>query len=363
MIEARVAKKFTAGRESAEFSLNVELRASAGVTVLFGASGSGKTLTLDCIAGFTKPDSGRILLDDQILFDAAAKVNLRPQDRNCGYVFQNYALFPHMTLRENLAFAAERRPRLERHRRVGEMLEKFGLTSVAGRRPHEASGGEQQRCSIARALIGEPKLLLLDEPARGLDFPLRASLYSTLRQVRTDFHVPILLVTHDLDECFELGDDMLVLRQGRIAQSGPPREIMAHPASVEVARLLGMQNLFEAEIAALDPGRNTSRLKTREFELTGPYYPGRFLRDRVWVCVPSPELRVANGSKPDAVNRVSVKLIRAAETPHAVRLEFSRELTVEMSRAEFERQKDNRDWVVEIPPESIRILRHATEDI
>ena len=132
MIEARIAKRFAAGVESAEFSLNLELRAAAGVTVLFGASGSGKTLTLDCIAGFVAPDSGRILLDDQILFDAAAKVNLRPQDRNCGYVFQNYALFPHMTVRENLAFAAERRPRLERHRRVNEMIEKFQLDRDLG---------------------------------------------------------------------------------------------------------------------------------------------------------------------------------------------------------------------------------------
>ena len=164
MIEARIAKRFAPGRESAEFSLNVEFSAAAGVTVLFGASGSGKTLTLDCIAGFVRPDSGRILLDDEILFDAAARVNLRPQDRNCGYVFQNYALFPHMTLRENLAFAAERRPRLERHRRVSEMLEKFQLTAVSGRRPHEVSGGEQQRCSIARALIGEPRLHAQDQP-------------------------------------------------------------------------------------------------------------------------------------------------------------------------------------------------------
>ena len=163
MIQARIGKRFPPGPESAGFELSVELQAAAGVTVLFGASGSGKTLTLDCIAGFVTPDTGRVLLDDEILYDAAAKVNLRPQARNCGYVFQNYALFPHMTLRGNLAFAAERKPRLERHRRVNDMLEKFQLAGVSGRRPHEVSGGEKQRCSIARALIGEPKLLLLLE--------------------------------------------------------------------------------------------------------------------------------------------------------------------------------------------------------
>src|SRR5207342_2833788 len=142
----------------------------------FGPSGSGKTLTLDSIAGFVRPDDGRIILDDDILFDGPTGVYLPPQARNCGYVFQNYALFPHMTLRENLVFAAERRPRLERHRRVNDMLDTFRLADAAGRRPHEVSGGQRQRCSIARALIGGPKLLLLDEPAQGLDAPLRAEL-------------------------------------------------------------------------------------------------------------------------------------------------------------------------------------------
>ncbi|MGH9673587.1 MAG: ATP-binding cassette domain-containing protein, partial [Bryobacteraceae bacterium] len=145
MIQARIRKHFAAARESAAFTLDMDLRSGDGITVLFGPSGSGKTLTLDAIAGFLRPDEGRILLDDEILFDAAAGVHVPPQSRHCGYVFQNYALFPHMTLRENLEFAAERRPRLERHRRVGDMLEKFRLGEVAGRRPHEVSGGQKQR--------------------------------------------------------------------------------------------------------------------------------------------------------------------------------------------------------------------------
>src|ERR1700677_641601 len=187
MIQARIRKQFAPGPDSAGFSLDLEFSAGAGVTVLFGSSGSGKTLTLDSIAGFVRPDEGRILLDDQILFDGAAGVHLQPRARHCGYVFQNYALFPHMTLRQNLEFAVERAPRLERHRRVNEMLERFHLQDAAGRRPHEVSGGQRQRCSIARALIGSPKVLLLDEPTQGLDTPLRTELYTALRQVRVDF--------------------------------------------------------------------------------------------------------------------------------------------------------------------------------
>src|SRR5439155_18771292 len=138
------------------------------------------------------------------------------------------------------------------------------------------------------------------------------------------------------------------LRDGRVVQTGAPKDVLAQPANVEVARLLGVPNVFEAEITALDPGKNTSRLKLSEFELTGPYYPGRFLRDHVWLCVRAEDLRAqpANGSKPEVSNRVPVKLVRMSERPQAIRLEFSREITVEMSRAEFEQQKDNKEWLV-----------------
>src|SRR5450759_2258917 len=230
MLDARIRKTFRSGADSRGFTLDLELKASAGITVLFGPSGSGKTLTLDCIAGFVRPDEGRILLDDRILFDGASRVHLPPQARRTGYVFQNYALFPHMSLRRNLEFAVERLPRLERHRKVAEMLEQFRIGEVAGRRPHELSGGQKQRCSIARALIGGPRLLLLDEPARGLDAPLRNELYAVLHEVRRDFRIPILLVTHNLDECFELGEEMLVLRDGALVQSGSPRKVLDQPA-------------------------------------------------------------------------------------------------------------------------------------
>ncbi|HLJ16630.1 MAG TPA: ATP-binding cassette domain-containing protein [Bryobacteraceae bacterium] len=356
MILARIRKRFPAGPDSTGFALDIEFQATAGVTVLFGSSGAGKTLTLDCIAGFVRPDEGRILLDDEILFDAATEVHVPPRARHCGYVFQNYALFPHMTLRKNLEFAAERRPRLERHKQVTRMLEQFHLTEVAGRRPHELSGGQKQRCSIARALIGAPKLLLLDEPARGLDAPLRAELYTVLRQVRADFGTPILLVTHDLDECFELGDEMLVLREGRLVQSGTPRKVLEQPASVEVARLLGSFNLLAAEILALDPGRNVSLVRVGEFELTGPYFPGRLLGDRIWLCV-RPEVLAAlpRNGKPGP-NQIPAQLMRVVEKPQSVRLEFSGDLAVDLSRPEYERQRQNKEWLIEFPPQALRAL-------
>jgi len=356
MISARLRKTFPARPDSAPFSLELEFQAAAGVTVLFGPSGSGKTLTLDLIAGFERPDDGRILLDDEILFDGAAAVCLAPQSRNCGYVFQDYALFPHMTLRQNLEFAAERRPRLERHRRVNEMLEKFRLGDAAGRRPHEVSGGQRQRCSIARALIGAPKLLLFDEPAQGLDAPLRAEFYEVLRQVRTDFKTPMLLVTHDLDECFELGEEMLVLREGRLVQGGAPRAILDQPANADVARLLGVFNLIPAEIRALDPGRNSSKVQMGEHELEGPYFPGHLKGDRVTVCVRPEQLTALARNGRPGPNQIPAHLERAVEKPQWMRLEFAGGISVDLARPDYERVRDTKDWLIEFPRESLRVL-------
>ena len=284
-------------------------------------------------------------------------MHLPPQARNCGYVFQNYALFPHMTLRENLAFAAERRPRLERHRRVNEMLERFRLTEAAGRRPHEVSGGQRQRCSIARALIGAPKLLLLDEPAQGLDAPLRAEFYEMLRQVRADFQTPVLLVTHDLDECFELGEEMIVLREGaHRAERHAPRDSGSARRVWTSRGLLGAFNLLSGEIRALDPGRNTSRLQIGEFELDGPYFPGRLKGDRVTICVRPEQLTALARNGRPGPNQIPATLERAVEKPQWVRLEFSGGIAVDLPRAEFERLRETREWVVQFPSAALRAL-------
>jgi ABC-type sulfate/molybdate transport systems ATPase subunit len=218
------------------------------------------------------------------------------------------------------------------------------------------SGGQRQRCSIARALIGAPKLLLFDEPTQGLDVPLRAELYEVLRQVRADFKTPMLLVTHDLDECFELGEEMLILREGKIVQSGTPRKILDRPANLEVARLLGAFNLLPGEIRALDPGRNTSRVQVGEFELSGPYFPGKLNGDRVTVCVRPEELRVSAREGRPGPNQIPAELQRTIEKPHWIRLEFSGGIAVDLPRPEYERQRHNSSWTIEFPPDSLRAL-------
>jgi ABC-type sulfate/molybdate transport systems ATPase subunit len=227
---------------------------------------------------------------------------------------------------------------------------------MAGRRPHEVSGGQKQRCSIARALIGAPKLLLLDEPAQGLDAPLRLEFYDILRQVRGEFKTPLLLVTHDLEECFELGDEMIVLREGRIVQSGTPRKVLDQPANLDVARLLGAFNLIAAEIRTLDPGRNRSRVQVGEFEIEGPYFPGHLKGDRVTVCVRPEQLRAFERNGRLGANQVAAELRRVVEKPRGMRLEFSGGILVDLPRAEYDAQRENKEWVIEFPADSLRVL-------
>jgi molybdate transport system ATP-binding protein len=347
MIQARIAAP----------GVEVDFQAASGITALFGAAGAGKTLILDAIAGFATPAGGRIILDDEILFDAASRVNLPPRRRHCGYVASHWALFPHMNLHDNLLFPLAGLARLERHRRVKEMLERFALHDAAPLRPQAASPAERLRATVARALIGEPKLLLVDETSAGPDMALRAEWHKILRLVRDETSLPVLVATRDLETCFELAGRMVLLDAGRILQLGPPRNVLDQPVSVEAARLLGLRNLFPAEIVALDPGRDTSRLRLEDFELTGPYLPGRLRGDRVWLCVEPSQLHATprDGAKPSA-NQVAARLERASDMPRAVRLEFAGGIVAEIARREFEPEKDNKEWLVEFPPDALRVL-------
>jgi molybdate transport system ATP-binding protein len=341
MIEARIRKRFPPGPESVGFALDLAFTTAGAVTVLFGPSGSGKTLTLDCIAGFTKPDEGRIVLDGEVLYDSATRMDLRPQARRTGYVFQNYALFPHMSLRQNLEFAARS------DERVDKMLNRFRLRGVSGRRPHEVSGGEKQRCSIARALITQPRILLLDEPARGLDAPLRGELYAVLHQVRAEFGTPAVLVTHDLDESFELGDEMLVMRDGRLVQSGSPRNILEKPANIEVARLLGVYNLMQVNISG------SNRVRYHNLEITVPHTADHHSGEQVWLCSRPENLAAKPITVPPGPNQIPARLLRVVETPSGKRLEFEGDIAVHTSSV---CENAPSEWLIEFPVDRLQIL-------
>ncbi len=331
-------------------SLEIDLPLPDGITAMYGPAGAGKTAVLEAIAGFTRPERGRILIDDAIVFDAESRVNLAPRRRRCGWVGWRDALFPHMTVRQNLLFAAARWARLERTKRVAEMLERFELADALEMRPRDLTPARRLRAEVARALIAEPKVLLVDD--RGADGADEA----LLRLVRTAFDGPVLWVTGSLDLCYSSADHLALVEGGRVVGHGAAREVMERPESVEAARLAGISNLYPATVAALDPGRNQSRLECADFVLTGLYLKGHFKGDRVWVGIRAEDVRVHSGELEPDVNYVPVQLVRTTERPRSVRLEFAGGIAAEISREQYARQKDNKGWQVEFPPAALRVF-------
>ena len=222
MIKAQIKTSFASNRHQ-HFSLDVQFSSPAGVTVIFGPSGSGKTTILQCIAGLAAPHYGMIAVAGQKVFDSSCNLDVPAQKRRVGYVFQDLALFPHMTAAENIGFGIRMNGR-EKQRMVGEALEKFRITPVANHRPAEISGGERQRVAMARALVIQPQLLLLDEPFSALDDELKQGIITDLKQWLTENGVPALFVTHDREEAHALGDRVLLLKSGQSVGEGGVQE-------------------------------------------------------------------------------------------------------------------------------------------
>ena len=204
------------------FALDVRFATDAPFVALYGPSGSGKTLTLQAIAGLLKPQRGHVRIDGRSLFDSSAGVDLPPPERRVGYLFQHYALFPHLSVRENIAFGLTswRQRRLSEHQQqhIDSLLDRFDLRAMADSRPDTLSGGQQQRVALARALACEPQMLLLDEPFASLNAMLRDSLRAELAEVRRQWGIPALMITHDLDDVLALADVAFVYETGRIVR-------------------------------------------------------------------------------------------------------------------------------------------------
>jgi molybdenum ABC transporter ATP-binding protein len=253
------------GHRLGEFTLDVELKADISPVVIIGPSGAGKTLILRAIAGILRPARGRIVVKETILFDGCDGVDVPVQDRRVGYVPQDYALFPHLSVDGNIGFGL-RGASSRRRARVAEMVDLVGLEGQRGQLPRSLSGGQRQRVALARALAVRPELLLLDEPFSALDVPTRESLLDDVRRLIAATGTPTIFVTHDRNEALQLADTVGVLLEGRVRQTGTPAEVFGSPADEEVANFVGVETIAEGRVRAVEDGVATVEVGTHVIE-------------------------------------------------------------------------------------------------
>ncbi|HXM67477.1 MAG TPA: molybdenum ABC transporter ATP-binding protein [Candidatus Acidoferrum sp.] len=255
ILNARITKTFPFGER--RFSLDVDFSATPGFTILFGESGSGKTTLLNCIAGLAMPDAGRIAVGERVIFDASNDVKVPVAKRGVGYVLQDLALFPHLTVEQNTEYGLARLPRSERKQRALAMLHQFRIDHLRQQLPAEISGGERQRVALARSLVTDPCVLLLDEPLAALDAATKAKIIDDLRLWNQAHRIPILYVTHSREEVMALGERVMVLEQGRIIAQGSPHQVLSAPTHESVAQLVGFENIFDATVWLVHEDRGT----------------------------------------------------------------------------------------------------------
>jgi molybdate transport system ATP-binding protein len=254
--------------EGQPFSLEVEFAANAGFTILFGASGSGKTTLLDCIAGLRTPDSGRITVGGTTLFDSEGRVDVPPSRRGVGYLLQSLALFPHLNVQQNAEYGLADLSGAERIARAQQILDLFRIGHLAQRRPAELSGGERQRAALARTLVTQPRVLLLDEPLTALDALTKSQILADLRAWNREHQIPIVYVTHQREEVFALGEHVIALENGRVIAQGSPHEVLHRPEFESVAQLAGFENILEATFVAAHPEQGTMTCRIGNSALT-----------------------------------------------------------------------------------------------
>src|SRR5579871_1407056 len=255
-LHVEVQKRYAQGTDS-NFQLRVAFTAHPGVTILVGSSGAGKTTLLRTIAGLSDPEEGRIVVAGRVLFDSEKKIRVEPAKRNVAFVFQDLALFPHLTVHENVSYGLRRLGRAEREHKAAEILQSFQIAKLHKRKPREISGGEQQRVALARSLVTEPSVLLLDEPLSSLDAHTKAAIIDDLRAWNEAHRIPILHVTHSHEEAFALGEHAISLEQGQIAAQGAPSNVVTMPHRQSLAQCASFENLFEAMVAEVREKQGT----------------------------------------------------------------------------------------------------------
>jgi molybdate transport system permease protein len=355
-LEVQIAKKL------GDFALDVSFAAGNTPLSILGASGAGKSMLLRCVAGLERPDRGRVALNERILFDSERKVNLPARERRIGMLFQHYGLFPHRTVKENIAFGLRYLPEQERENRVAALVERTHLAGLENRYPRQLSGGEQQRAALARALAIEPEGLLLDEPLSALDTHLRSQMEAELQSTFDQFARPSLLVTHNIEEAYRLGEKLLVLAKGKVAAFGAKDEIFRCPPSLEVARLTGCKNFSDAR--AIDEHAVEAIDWNCRLRVAQPV-----TADAARVGIRAHHIRlVESGAVSSGANIFPGWLVRASETPFRMTLylrvqqppDASGEyhLQAEVTKERWQKLRDQPSpWKLVLPEDAVFLLR------
>ncbi len=342
------------------FHLKTELSVSGEVLGLLGASGSGKSMTLRCIAGLEKPDHGKIVLNGKVLYDSEKGIYLPARKRMVGFLFQNYALFPHMTVHQNIGFALEGVSRRQRDRLVDEMIGRMHLEGLEKRYPSQLSGGQQQRVALARALAIEPEMLLLDEPFSALDNHLRSQMEAQLLETLSEYKGVTLFVSHNMDEVYRICSQLVIMSEGTIAAAGDKDGIFRNPPTLAAAQVTGCKNISRARqdeegiIEAVDWG---CRLKVNRPVPQGISYTG--IRAR--------HITQAGEECADA-NAFQCRPVKIVEGPHSVtvyiklgeeqRGDSMKPIHWEISRDRWTDIKDRPlPWYIELNPAKIFLIQ------
>jgi molybdate transport system ATP-binding protein len=360
------------------FELQIEFQSSkeAGAIALFGPSGTGKSLTLQVIAGLVTPQTGRIELGNQVFLDTSRHLMVPARHRRIGFVPQNYTLFPHLSVRDNILFGVRKRQKSEQEQRLQDLLSIMRLEGLEQRRPPQISGGQQQRVALARALITEPQLLLLDEPFSALDSIIRGRLQEELLSIRERFNLPMILVTHDLNEAYTLSEQIVVIEQGQVVQNAPREEVLFRPATEAVARFTGAKNIFTGQVLEANQSANYLHICSSNLNLLTSY-PQFSVKenDLVDFCIrPEQILFMVEGrSRNRGIegNYVQGSIIRKIahgtsftlyltlnSSPQKTTRDISYDLQVEVSAEVYQRLglDEHPDWIVALPKEHLHVI-------
>lgn len=345
------------------FSLDVSFSVAHEILAIVGPSGCGKTMTLKCIAGLFQGDEGLIALDEKILFDAKHAINLSPRQREVGFVFQNYALFPHMRVFDNIAFGIRQLKREEIKERVSLLLQKMHLVPYGQRYPGQLSGGQQQRVAIARALATEPRVLLLDEPFSALDSIVKESLQDELLELQNFFGGHVILVTHNLAEAYKLSSKIAVYDAGRILQWGDKRTVIEQPANTSVARFTGVKNIFDAVIEESSDQQVMVCIPELEglFRVNSKTPAGLVKGQQVGVGIRSENIKLVEGNEQNtlaaAVSRVHDEISASVYYFHPLTTgDMQPELEVRVPRLSGGELDAGARFYLHLPPESLFLI-------